>query len=682
VATPPSSYDSTRSAEGLVWLHRGRARESENDLDGALLAYLGGSHWTEAARILSHQGKFEAAGHAMLLYLPANPMKITLLDREQKHAVMNAALCFARGGQRKEAVGLLINLGEYRKAASLLNSAGMRREAVAAMRGERVDANPWPEGVLFRLRQPADLAPAPPPPPEGSGPIDARSGPFDARSGPIDTRSDSFVPPPIPVVARPEPVHPPPVARVLPYVELNEDDLTPIDTIPPNEQAGVMAGRLREAWGAEAVPRNLARELESFVARGRQPGAPLEDQVAFYAAGRLFERAGQPELASRAYRVVPGILDASYRLSQADRGKVEASDGQWLPPHVFERDLQVGPAALPDLDGILLGARRQRAGPEDLRRTHNAPVTPLPVPGKKYQYVTSDEPAPVAGGVAPGSLIDGRYRVEEEIGAGGMARVFRATDSELGEEVALKLFLQLAREGSGLDRFRREMKLSRKLVHPNIVRVLEYGVWTGARYLTMELLRGADLEGFMASKPDKRVPLDEGLQLMMQACDGLAAAHAVGVIHRDIKPGNLFVIDAGSRLKLMDFGIAKVIGSSSLSITGVRVGTPRYMSPEQIEGGKAPVGPPADLYALGGVMYEMFAGSPPFLDTELMPLLLNQMAELPDPPSARNSTIPSSVDELIMKLLAKDPADRICDARELRGELLRLWVETQRTRAR
>ncbi|MCP4867609.1 MAG: serine/threonine protein kinase [Proteobacteria bacterium] len=647
-------------------MRRGRARESENDLDGALLAYLGGSHWNEAARILSHQSNFEAAGHAMLLYLPPTPTKITALDREQRHAVMNAALCFARSGARKEAVGLLINLGEYRKAANLLNSAGMRREAVAAMRGERVDENPWPAGVLFRLRQPADLAP-PPPAPVSSGEIPAVQR---------DQESEDLVFPPMP-----EPVRPPPVARVLPYVELDDDDLTPIDTIPPDDRAAAVSRYLREAWDAEAFPRRLAEELEKFIARGRQPGAPLEDQVAFYAAGRLFERAGRPKQASRAYRIVPAILDASFRLSQTDQGKVETSDGQWLPPHIFGRGLRVGPAALPGLDGILLGARRQRDGPEDLRLTTDNPITPLPPPKPAFQYVTQDEPVQQFEGIGTGSLIDGRYTVEEEIGAGGMARMFRAIDTELGEEVALKLFLQLAREGSGLDRFRREMKLSRKLLHPNIVRVLEFGVWTGARYLTMELLKGADLEGFMASKPDKRVPLGEGLQLMMQACDGLAAAHAVGVIHRDIKPGNLFVIDEGSRLKVMDFGIAKVIGSSSLSITGVRVGTPRYMSPEQIGGGGATVGPPADLYALGGVMYEMFAGSPPFLDTELMPLLLNQMAEMPDPPRKRNPDIPPSVDEVIMKLLAKDPADRFRDARELRGELLRLWVETQRTQA-
>ena len=664
MATPPTTYEVTRSAEGLVWLHRGRARESENDLDGALLAYLGGSHWTEAARILSHQSNFEAAGHAMLLYLPPTPTKITALDREQRHAVMNAALCFARGGARREAVGLLINLGEYRKAANLLNSAGMRAEAVAAMRGERVDENPWPAGVLFRLRQPADLAPTPPP--------HAESGELSAPP-----ESEDFVLPPMP-----EPVRPPPVAKVLPYVELSEDDLTPIDTIPPSDRAAAVTRYLREAWDAEAFPRRLAEELEKFVARGRQPGAPLEDQVAFYAAGRLFERAGLPKQASRAYRVVPAILDSSFRLSQTDQGKVEASDGQWLPPHIFGRGLRVGPAALPGLDGILLGARRQRDGPDDLRQSRDGPITPLPPAGPSYQYVTQDDPKEEFEGISTGALIDGRYTVEEEIGAGGMARVFRAIDTELGEEVALKLFLQLAREGSGLDRFRREMKLSRKLHHPNIVRVLEFGVWKGARYLTMELLKGNDLEGHLALRPDKRLPLGEGLQLMMQACDGLAAAHSVGVIHRDIKPGNLFVIDEGSRLKVMDFGIAKVIGSSSLSITGVRVGTPRYMSPEQIEGGGATVGPAADLYALGGVMYEMFAGSPPFLDTELMPLLLNQMAEMPDPPRKRNPEVPASVEKLIMKLLAKEPSDRYRDAKEVRGELLRLWVETQRTQAR
>ncbi len=662
MAIGPKRDEPTRSAEGLVWLHRGRARESANDLDGALLAYLGGSHWTEAARILSHQGRFVDAGHAMLLYLPPTPTAVESLDREQRHAVMNAALCFARGGARKEAVGLLINLGEFRKAASLLNTAGLRKEAVGAMRGERPPDNPWPQGVVFRLMQPADLAPEP------------SSAEDDDAAAAAGSPSGEFVLPPLPQ-------RPPPTPRVLPLVELDDDDLTPIDTIPPDDRAAAIGRYLREAWTAQAFPRRLAEELLKFVNRGRQPGAPLEDQVAFYAAGRLFERAGMPKEAGRAYRVVPAILDASFRLSQTDQGKVEANDGQWLPPHIFGRGLRVGPAELPDLEGILLAARRERDGPADLRRTLEAPSDTLPAPGPMYEYVTQ-APQQEMEGVVPGTVIDGRYSIQAEIGAGGMARVYRVLDEELGEEVALKLFLQLAREGSGLDRFRREMKLSRKLLHPNIVRVLEFGVWTGARYLTMELLTGWDLEDFMKLRPEGRLPIGEGVQLLMQACDALSAAHSVGVVHRDIKPGNLFVVESGNRLKLMDFGIAKVVGSSSLSITGVRVGTPRYMAPEQIEGGGAHIGPAADLYALGGVMYEMFAGSPPFLETELMPLLLNQMAEEPERPRKRNPDIPQSVEDVIMRLLQKDPDDRFRDAKELRGELLSLWVELQGAQAR
>ena len=637
-------------AERRHLIQLGRQMETRHRVEEALEAYLDARAWNEGARILSHLGMFVEAAHVMLFELPNAPVNVRVLTANQRRAALNAALCFARGGARREAVGLLMNLGEHSKAASLLASSGLRKEAIAAMRGESIQGNPWPEGVVFRLwtlddillqsRSSSDDLPLPEPPVEVP-----------------ETRVEALAPPP--------PAHPTPGS-----LPTDASDL---------ERASAV---LRQVWGALPVPQSALTALRAFVQKGRQPGAPAEVLATWYAIGRLLEFAGLPGRASDAYKVVPGILDAAFRLERTASGRIETSEGHWMSPRIMERGLMLRPAELPDLERLLATAGRHPAPPQtddehsDVTAvTAEAPRVELPPPPKGLAHTPAPDEAFQQAG--PGSLVDGRYQLEELIGTGGMARVFRALDTELGEQVALKLFVQLT-GGSGLDRFRREMKLSRKLICPHIVRVFEYGIWKGTRYLTMELLEGFDMERLIQAQTDGRLDVSETLQLMMQACEGLAVAHDAGVVHRDIKPGNLFVA-AGRRLKVMDFGIAKVLGASSLSMTGVRIGTPRYMSPEQIESGHT-VGPAADLYALGGVMYEAVTGTPPFQDDDLMPLLLNQMAEMPEPPRYRHPGIPPEVEDIIMKLLRKDPAERHDSARELRAELLRCWIDQERIR--
>ena len=634
-------------AERRHLMLRGRQLESKHRVEEALDAYLDADAWSEGARILSHLGMFIEAAHVMLFELPSGPVNVRVLTATQRRAALNAALCFARGGARREAVGLLMNLGEHSKAASLLANSGLRKEAIAAMRGDPVEGSPWPEGALFRLWTQDDL-------------LLKRRGSSDdlpLPEPPLEIPTSQVEPPP----------EPPPAKTRAP------------GSLPPDatdlDRASAI---LRQVWGALPVPQSALSALRSFLARGREPGAPREVLATWYAIGRLFEFAGLPGRATDAYKVVPGILDAAFRLERTAGGRVETSEGHWMSPRIMERGLMLRPADLPDLERLLATAGLDPAATgigDDIHAiTAEAPQGTLPPPaGADY----TPAPADAFGQLGPGSLIDGRYKLEELIGTGGMAQVYRALDTELGEQVALKLFVHLA-GGSGLDRFRREMKLSRKLVCPHIVRVFEYGIWKGTRYLTMELLAGCDLERLIQAQADGRLEVSETLQLMMQACEGLASAHDAGVIHRDIKPQNLFVA-ADRRLKVMDFGIAKVIGASSLSLTGVRIGTPRYMSPEQIEGGHA-VGPLADLYALGGVMYEAITGTPPFQDDDLMPLLLNQMAEMPEPPRYRHPGIPPEVEDIVMKLLRKDPVERFGSARELRAELLRCWIEQERIR--
>jgi eukaryotic-like serine/threonine-protein kinase len=279
-------------------------------------------------------------------------------------------------------------------------------------------------------------------------------------------------------------------------------------------------------------------------------------------------------------------------------------------------------------------------------------------------------PSPIAsmstpGALPPGSIVAERYRIEAKIGQGGMAVVYRATDLELGEQIAIKLFIQPSDDPMLLARFRQELTLSRGLAHPNIVRLYDIGQHQGCRFLTMELMQGTDLAALIDGKP---MEIGHGLRYLIQASAGLSLAHEKGVIHRDIKPANFFVT-TDDVLKVMDFGIAKrQTAGAGLTQAGFIAGTPTYMSPEQINN-FASVTHLTDLYALGIVAYEVFTGTVPFDHAEMMQLLIMQATRTPQPPSEHNPAIPEALDRLILKLLEKAPEDRIQTCREL-GELL------------
>ncbi len=269
--------------------------------------------------------------------------------------------------------------------------------------------------------------------------------------------------------------------------------------------------------------------------------------------------------------------------------------------------------------------------------------------------------------VGPGDVLADRYRVERLVGSGATARVFAATDLDLEETVALKLFVQRANDGKAVRRFRREIKLSRRLSHPNITRIFEFGVRHGLRFITMELLVGADLKAHVA-EAGGAITADEATLLMAQAASGLQAAHDEGVIHRDIKPSNLYVLPEGRKLKIMDFGFAKLAGGGGDHRT--RVGSPRYMSPEAMRGDDD-VGPPSDLYSLGVVFYEIVTGRRVVEGgAGLAELLKASLGELPPPPHEVDKRIPLDLSDTIMRLLAKNPTDRFSSARKLQQALL------------
>jgi serine/threonine-protein kinase len=284
----------------------------------------------------------------------------------------------------------------------------------------------------------------------------------------------------------------------------------------------------------------------------------------------------------------------------------------------------------------------------------------------------TDDAVPVTNSVfATGALVAERYRLEGELGQGGMAIVYRATDLELEEEIALKVFLQqnmgdADSQAEGLARFKQELKLCRQLRHQNIVQLYDIGSHAGYRYITMELLRGCTLE----DKLDRILPLGTGLNYLIQSCAGLHRAHEKQVIHRDIKPENLFVT-AENVVKVMDFGIAKNWQSVSKTRTGMMAGTPEYMAPEQINSFNK-VTAATDLYALGLVAYRMFTNTLPFQHDELVPLLMMHVTQPPASPREHNRELPEELEQAILKLLAKDPTQRFSSCWELAQHLHRI----------
>jgi len=399
--------------------------------------------------------------------------------------------------------------------------------------------------------------------------------------------------------------------------------------------------------------------LGGFVSSGPQDQEELE---AFYVLGQLYLRQGFPENAEEAFRKIearqPGYRDVSGLLEEQREATVRRTreslavlerDEDLLAPITAKKPKTVALPALPDL-------------PEP--SPPPAPVPEPPAPELPGLPEPPPEPAPVsAADLRVGGLLAERYRIEAELGVGGMAVVYRARDMELDEQVALKVFKQPEADPAALDRFRQELKVSRQLVHPNIARLYDIGVHAGLRYISMELLEGTTLEARLVDP----VGLDEGLGYLIDACAGLQAAHDRGVIHRDIKPANLFILRDGT-VKVMDFGIAKRRAAPGMTVAGMVVGTPEYMSPEQVQGSEQ-VTPAADLYALGVVAYEMFVGERPFEHEELVPLLLMQVQQPPTPPRSVVASFDDVLEAIILKLLEKEPMRRFRSCRELAGEL-------------
>ena len=262
-------------------------------------------------------------------------------------------------------------------------------------------------------------------------------------------------------------------------------------------------------------------------------------------------------------------------------------------------------------------------------------------------------------GVERDTLIDGRYRVVDRIGSGGMADVYCAEDTQLGRRVALKLlYRRFAEDEQFVERFRREASSAAGLQHPSIVGIFDRGEWDGTYYIAMELIDGRSLKDVIREQGP--APAEAATDIALQILRALRFAHKRGVIHRDIKPHNV-LIDQEGRVKVADFGIARA-GASDMTETGSIMGTAQYLSPEQAQG--EPVDARSDLYSIGIVLYEMLTGRVPFDAESAVTVALKQVSEEPVPPMQLNPEIPPALDAVVLRAMEKDPARRFQDADE------------------
>jgi len=267
--------------------------------------------------------------------------------------------------------------------------------------------------------------------------------------------------------------------------------------------------------------------------------------------------------------------------------------------------------------------------------------------------------------LATGSIFAGRYQVIEELGKGGMGRVYKVFDTDVKEKVALKLLRpEIAADNETIERFSNELKLARKIRHKNVCGMFDLGKAEGALYLTMEFVSGEDLKRLIRRMG--QFPTGKAVSIAAQISEGLSAAHHLGIVHRDLKTSNIMVDEEGNA-RIMDFGIARALKEKGITGAGVIIGTPEYMSPEQVEG--KDVDQRSDIYSLGIILYEMLAGRVPFEGETPLSIAHKHKYEPPADPRKLNAQVPEDLSRLILRCLEKDKGKRYQTAEELWADL-------------
>ena len=292
-----------------------------------------------------------------------------------------------------------------------------------------------------------------------------------------------------------------------------------------------------------------------------------------------------------------------------------------------------------------------------------AAVPPLADPASSPSLI----PSPAPRSVQSTSFGDGRYQIKHLLGEGGKKKVYLAHDTLLDREVAFAFIKSEGLDEESRLRIQREAQAMGRLgSHPNIVTIFDLGEHQGQPYMITELMGGGDLEGLIARAPGHQLPISQVLEITKAVCKALEFAHSHGIVHRDLKPGNVWLTTDGLA-KIGDFGLSVALDRSRLTLQNMMVGTLYYMPPEQAKGDE--VTAKADLYSLGCTVYEMIVGRPPFLANDMAAIIEQHINSHPSPPSKHNSQCPKLLDTLVLRLLAKTPAERPASARDVLAKL-------------
>ena len=266
------------------------------------------------------------------------------------------------------------------------------------------------------------------------------------------------------------------------------------------------------------------------------------------------------------------------------------------------------------------------------------------------------------------SALEGRYQVLKELGRGGMGIVFQAHDKQLNEQVALKIISpMLSTDPESLERLKREVSSARRISHPNIIRIYDIGETNGLHFVSMEFFPGQNLKEYI--RQSGPLSLIQGSHIVQQICEGLEAAHWQRIVHRDLKSQNVLIGQTGN-VKIIDFGLARPSYMEGMTATGLILGTPEYMAPEQVSGKKADER--ADIYSFGIILYEIFTGRLPFRGESAISVGFQQIRDNPPRPREINPQIPEELERIILRALEKDPNKRYATISDLRQDFQKL----------